>query len=101
MVITGNGYTVDFAAHTIAFPTRPDARVLSMLKANGFRWQPYGKVWYSRAHIKADFVAALDRVITGERPPTWRALPPGERIYMPDPGELAEDRWNEAQRMGY
>jgi len=30
----------------LVFPDKPDASVLTELKAAGFRWSPFNKVWY-------------------------------------------------------
>jgi hypothetical protein len=53
----------------IRFSDKPDARIRSMLKANGFRWSPSAGLWWRRRiDGTADFLAALERIIGPRRP---------------------------------
>ena len=52
----------------IRFSAKPDERIRSMLKANGFRWSPgEGLWWRGRISGAGDFLGALDRAINGPR----------------------------------
>ena len=53
----------------LTFSDKPDARIRSMLKANGFRWSSQNGFWWrSRIAGAADFIGALDRAIGPRRP---------------------------------
>ncbi len=53
----------------IKFSDKPDERIRSMLKANGFRWSPSaGEWWRVRIAGAADFLMALDRALNPGRP---------------------------------
>jgi hypothetical protein len=63
----------------IRFSDKPGERIRAMLKANGFRWSPAAGVWWrSRVAGAADFLAALDKVISPQRPDgaCWRCQAP-------------------------
>ncbi|HLW66359.1 MAG TPA: hypothetical protein VKS79_13680 [Gemmataceae bacterium] len=69
----------------IAFNEKPDERIRSMLKANGFRWSPVAGLWWRRRVTgAADFLAALDRAISPRRPDgvCWRCQAP-EGFFRP------------------
>jgi hypothetical protein len=53
----------------IQFSDKPDARIRAMLKANGFRWAPAAGLWWRRrVSGAADFIAALEKVLSPRRP---------------------------------
>jgi hypothetical protein len=63
----------------ITFNEKPDERIRSMLKANGFRWSPsLGEWWRRSVSGAADFLAALDRAVGPRRPDgvCWRCKSP-------------------------
>jgi len=65
---------------TVCFPDRPNAEILAMLKANGFRWNPADRIWHRRAVSgAADFLTALDRKLNPARPDgaCWKCGRPG------------------------
>ena len=54
---------------SVMFSAKPDERIRSALKANGFRWSPVGGFWYRRRVAGfADFLAALERMIGPRKP---------------------------------
>jgi hypothetical protein len=70
---------------SVMFNAKPEDRIRSMLKANGFRWSPAGGFWWRpRVSGFADFCAALDRAIHPHRPdgPCWRCQAP-EGFFRP------------------
>jgi hypothetical protein len=63
----------------ITFNEKPDERIRSLLKANGFRWSPTGGHWWrTRVGGAADFLAALDRAVGPRKPdgPCWKCKNP-------------------------
>ena len=69
----------------IRFSAKPDERIQTMLKANGFRWSPVGGFWWRR-QVKgaADFLAALERRLNPGKPDgaCWRCRSP-EGFFRP------------------
>jgi hypothetical protein len=52
----------------IRFSAKPDDRIRSMLKYNGFRWSPGAGLWWRRRISgAADFLSALDLALNGPR----------------------------------
>lgn len=41
----------------VLFEKKPDERIISVLKVNGFRWSRYQKLWYARQTEKAIVIA--------------------------------------------
>jgi hypothetical protein len=63
----------------IRFSAKPEERIRSMLKANGFRWSPMAGEWWRRGcKGAADYLAALDRAIGPRKPDgaCWRCQSP-------------------------
>jgi hypothetical protein len=63
----------------IRFSDKPDERMRSMLKAHGFRWSLASGLWWrNRVSGAADFLAALDKVLSPKRPDgaCWRCQSP-------------------------
>ncbi len=65
----------------VRFPDKPEERVRSILKANGFRWNPAQGVWWRGQVVgAADVFLAIERAM---RPPDapdgdcWRCGKPG------------------------
>jgi hypothetical protein len=53
----------------VSFEAKPDDRIRSALKANGFRWQRHDARWEARFWKgAADFLAWLDRAMNPGRP---------------------------------
>ncbi len=64
---------------TLAFTNKPSDDIRSMLKANGYRWQPQSATWYKRSCLgAADFLAALDRRLEPKRPDGLPTKPHGK-----------------------
>ncbi len=73
-------YSISSQGVAIRFANKPEAEILSMLKANGFRWNPASETWYRRRVTgAADFLGALDRKLNPNRPdgPCWTCGKPG------------------------
>src|SRR5947207_7456509 len=62
-------HMIDRDRVSVMFTAKPEERLRSMLKANGFRWSPRGGFWWRRrVEGFADFLAALDWAINPNRP---------------------------------
>ena len=54
---------------SVMFSAKPDERIRSALKVNGFRWSPAGGFWWRRrVEGFADFLRALERLIDPNKP---------------------------------
>ncbi|HZZ80431.1 MAG TPA: hypothetical protein VFE62_18150 [Gemmataceae bacterium] len=64
-------YSIAGSHVSITFSAKPDERIRSMLKANGFRWSPANSFWWRpRVSGAADFLAALERALNAPNAPT-------------------------------
>ncbi len=73
-------YQIGGGAVTVSFTDKPDERVRSILKSNGFRWNPaLGQWWRTKVTGAADVIGAIDRALNPDRPdgPCWRCGQPG------------------------
>jgi hypothetical protein len=78
-------HVIETGRANVMFTAKPDERIRSMLKANGFRWSFAGGFWWRwRVEGFADFLAALDRAINPRRPDgaCWRCKAP-EGFFRP------------------
>ena len=78
-------HVIESGRASVMFTAKPDERIRSMLKANGFRWSPAGGFWWRRrVEGFADFLRALDRAINPRRPDgaSWRCKAP-EGFFRP------------------
>ncbi len=56
-------------AVTLKFSAKPPEEIRSILKRNGFRWQPLFQEWQARFWVgAADFLAYLDKRLNPNRP---------------------------------
>src|SRR5262245_39997660 len=69
---------IDANATRITFPAKPDESIRAMLKGAGFRWSRDGYWWRRGCKGAADFIAALDRKLSPDRPDgaCWRCQSP-------------------------
>ena len=70
---------------TVKFSGKPDGKIRSALKANGFWWSPADGVWCRRrVEGAADFLTWLDRALNPDRPDgaCWRCKAP-EGFFRP------------------
>jgi hypothetical protein len=55
-------YSIDYRGSIIAFDAKPDAKVLAILKGNGFRWNPSGAFWWRKRTVgTADVLDAIEK----------------------------------------